>query len=146
MDGAEVAVQLTGAQDCHDLSLKSIGEGRYEGSFQVLAGGDYRFTGTAHLQGRVLGRDSGKFFVEEFSLEYQNTRMNEELLKRIASESGGAYFTADDYSGLPEKLTFPEKHLVIKSEFQIWNKAPLLIACLVLLSVEWFVRKRKGML
>jgi len=146
VDGAEVSVQLTSAKGSQDLSLKSIGEGRYEGRFQVLEGGDYRFTGTAHLQGRVLGRDSGKFFVEEFSLEYQNTRMNEDLLKRIAAESGGAYFTADDYSGLAEKLTFPEKYMVIKSEIEIWNKAPLLIACLVLLTVEWFVRKRKGML
>ncbi|MCG8608560.1 hypothetical protein MJD09_26685 [bacterium] len=146
VDGAEVSVRLSGTKGTQDLSLRNIGDGRYDGSFQVLEGGDYQFTGTAHLQGRVLGRDTGKFFVEEFSLEYQNTRMNEELLKRIASESGGVYFTSDDFTGLHDKLSFPEKHLVIRSEFEIWNKAPLLIACLVLLGLEWFIRKRKGML
>ncbi len=146
VDGAEVVVQLTGEKETQELTLENTGDGRYEGRFQVLEGGDYNFSGTAHLQGRVLGRDSGKFSVEEFSLEYQNTRMNEELLKRLATESGGAYYTADDFGELKEKLDFPEKYVVIKNEWEIWNKIPLLVACILLLSTEWFIRKRKGML
>ena len=64
VDGAEVAVQLQSAKGKQNLTLSNAGQGRYEGSFQVLEGGDYEFTGTAHLQSRVLGRDSGKFSVE----------------------------------------------------------------------------------
>ncbi|MFQ5677058.1 MAG: hypothetical protein ACE5G1_14275, partial [bacterium] len=123
-----------------------MGRGRYEGALQVLQGGDYEFSGTAHLQGRILGRDSGKFSVEEFSLEYQNTRMNEDLLKRIATESGGEFYTTENFAGLPEKLKFPEKYVSLKNEWEIWNRVPLLISCIFLLSVEWFIRKRKGML
>ncbi|MFQ6115595.1 MAG: hypothetical protein ACE5NG_16165, partial [bacterium] len=146
VEGAEVVVRLTGAKETQELTLSNIGEGRYEGSFQVLQGGDYQFSGTAHLQGRLLGRDTGKFSVEEFSLEYLNTRMNEKLLKRIASESGGEYFTSEGFSGLREKLNFPEKFIVQNNEWEIWNKTPLLIMCVALLSAEWFIRKRKGML
>ncbi|NIR46925.1 hypothetical protein GWO43_00385 [candidate division KSB1 bacterium] len=146
VDGAEVVVQLSGGRETQELSLTNIGEGRYEGSFQVLEGGDYQFTGTAHKQGRVLGRDSGKFSVEEFSLEYQTTRMNDVLLKRIAAESGGTYFTPADFRDLEEKLSFPEKYVVINNEWEIWNKVPLLITCILFLSAEWFIRKRKGML
>ncbi|MFQ5601741.1 MAG: hypothetical protein ACE5HS_00575 [bacterium] len=146
VDGAEVVVQLQGEKEIQELTLESIGEGRYDGRFQVLEGGDYQFTGTAHLQGRVLGRDSGKFSVEEFNLEYQNTRMSEELLKRIALESGGEFYTVSDFAELNGKLKFPEKYLTLKNEWEIWNKPLLLITCLVLLSAEWFIRKRKGML
>ncbi|MFQ5822685.1 MAG: hypothetical protein ACE5JB_01370 [bacterium] len=145
-DGAEVVVQLMGVKETQELTLLNIGEGRYEGSFQVLEGGDYQFTGTAHLQGRVLGRDSGKFSVEEFSLEYLNTRMNEDLLNRIATESGGVYFTSDNFTELNEKLNFPEKFIVQNNQWEIWNKTPLLIVCIFLLGAEWFIRKRKGML
>ncbi len=144
--GAEVAVQLQSAKGKQNLALSNAGRGRYEGSFQVLEGGDYEFTGTAHLQSRVLGRDSGKFSVEEFSLEYQNTRMNEDLLKRIANASGGEFFTSEDFSGLKEKLTFPDKFITLKNEWEVWNRLPLLITCIFLLSAEWFIRKRKGML
>ena len=146
VNGAEVSVQLKGTKGRDDLSLSSVGDGKYEGRFQVLEGGDYEFSGTAHMQGRILGRDSGKFFVEPFSLEFQNTRMNEGLLKQIAAESGGTYFTASDFRGLSQRLSFPHKEMVIKSEWEIWNKTPLLIACILLLSIEWLIRKRKGML
>ncbi|MCZ6703634.1 MAG: hypothetical protein O6940_11420, partial [Ignavibacteria bacterium] len=83
---------------------------------------------------------------EEFSLEYQNTRMNADLLKRIASASGGEFFTSENFSSLQEKLTFPDKFITLKSEWEIWNRLPLLITCIFLLSAEWFIRKRKGML
>ncbi len=146
VDGAEVVVQLRGGKEPQELTLTNIGEGRYEGRFEVLEGGDYEFTGTAHQQGRVLGRDSGRFSVEAFSLEYQNTRANVELLRRLAEASGGAFFTSADFSGLSDRLSFPEKYITLNNEWEVWNKTPLLIAALLLLSTEWFIRKRKGML
>lgn len=145
-DGAEVTAQVRSADETQSLTLENIGEGRYEGSFQVLEGGDYEFTGTAHEQGRVLGKDTGSFTVEEFSLEYQNTRMNEALLRKIAAESGGRFFTAANFDTLSQLLSFPEKYITHKNEWEIWNKVPMLIACIVLLGSEWLIRKRKGML
>ena len=145
-DGSDVAIQVKGAKETRELTLENIGGGRYDGTLQVLEGGDYEFSGTAHQQGRILGRDAGKFTVEEFSLEYQNTRMNEDLLKRIASESSGEFYASDNFSGLAEKLIFPDKYITIKNEWEIWNRIPMLITCILLLSAEWLIRKRKGML
>ena len=145
VDGAEVVVHLQGAGEIQELSLSNIGEGRYEGSFQVLGGGDYQFDGAAHIQGRVLGRDKGKFSVEEFNLEYQNARMNEDLLRRMAVESGGEFFTSGNFTKLKEKLNFPEKFIVRNQEWEIWNKSSILMVCIFLLGAEWFIRKRKGM-
>lgn len=146
VDGAEVTITLQGNTDAEELTLTSIGGGRYEGSFQVLQGGDYNFTATAHKQGRILGRDNGKFSVEEFSLEFQNTRMDEAMLKRIAQNSGGKYFTPANFSGLRELLNFPQKYITTKNEFEIWNKPAILVFIIVLLGLEWLLRKRKGML
>ena len=36
--------------------------------------------------------------------------------------------------------------ITLKNEWEIWNRLPLLITCILLLSAEWFIRKRKGML
>ncbi len=146
VNGAEVVVQLESRGTLHELTLTGIGDGRYEGSFQVLAGGNYQFSGTAHQQGRVLGRDAGKFSVEPFSLEYQNTRMNEDLLRQIAAESGGKYLTPEVVETLRADLSFPEKYLMLTSEWELWHRIPVMILCLALLTGEWFIRKRKGML
>lgn len=146
VEGADVTVQLKGGQDVQELALNNIGDGRYEGSFQVLDGGDYRFTGTAHEQGRVLGRDTGRFSVEAFSLEYQQTRMNDDLLRRIAKESGGAFLLPEELETLPDKFSFPAEFVTLKNEWEIWNRVPLLVFCIAVLATEWFVRKRKGML
>ncbi len=146
VDGAEVTVQVPGPDETQDLTLVNIGDGRYVGNFQVLSGGDYNFTGTAYQQGRVLGRDTGRFSVEEFSLEFQNTRMNEPLLRRIAEESGGQFYLSSDLATLGKNLSFPKKYIVLKSEWEIWTQPAVLIACLVLLGLEWLIRKRKGML
>lgn len=147
VDGAEVAVQLTGSGgNAQELTLNNIGDGRYEGNFRVLEGGDYKFSATAHQQGRILGRDAGRFSVEEFSLEFQNTRMNEALLRSIAAGSGGEFYYSSNFSALEDKLKFPEKYITLENEWEIWKQTPVLIACVLLLSVEWFIRKRKGML
>jgi hypothetical protein len=146
VQAAEVTLVLQSDTNKQELTLSNSGPGRFEGSFEVLQGGDYQFTGTAHQQGNILGRDSGKFSVEQFSLEFQNTRMNENLLRRIASESNGDYFTPADITGLEKKMKFPKKYIHLKSEFEFWNQTWTLLACLLLLSTEWFIRKRKGML
>jgi len=146
VDGAEVVVQIKNSAGTQELTLNNIGDGRYEGGFQALEGDDYNFTATAHLQGRVLGRDNGRFSVEPFSLEFQNTRMNETLLRRISSVTGGETFRPQDISQLNEKLKFRSKTVISNSEWEIWKQTPMLMALIFLLALEWFVRKWKGML
>ncbi len=146
VDGAEVVVQLKNAGESQELTLTNIGNGRYAGDLQFLSGGDYEFTATAHQQSRIIGRDEGRFSVETFSHEYQNTQMNQELLQQIASASGGTFFTSQDFSALQEELSFREQYVSLESEWELRNKVALLVACLILLVTEWFIRKRKGML
>lgn len=146
VDGAEVVVQLRSNETRHELTLNGIGDGRYEGTLQILEGGDYEFSGTAHQQGRVLGRDAGKFSVEPFSLEYQNTSMNQDLLQRIALESGGTYYTPEDVENLSANMSFPKKFVTLTSEWELWNRLPVLALCILILAAEWLIRKRKGML
>lgn len=146
INDAEVVVQIEGGDQRHEVKLAALGDGRYEGQVQVLEGGDYEYRGAAHVGGRVLGRDQGKFSVEQFSLEFQNTRMNADLLKRIADESGGTFYTPANVEELSAHLDFPQRSLVKTREWEVWNKAPVLFICIVLFGVEWFIRKRKGML
>ena len=109
LNGADVKVTIQGTTENFEVSLNSIDNGKYEGDFHVLAGGDYRYKGEAVYQNKKIGEDSGRFSVEEFSLEFLDTKMNETLLKQMALKSKGAYFTAEQISAIDSVLNFPDK-------------------------------------
>jgi len=146
IDEAEVRVRIKNGPQEQEILLTGSGSGKYEGTVQLLEGGDYHYKGIASANEQLIGEDSGKFSVEPFSLEFLNTRMQETMLKKIATSTGGHYFTPADYRQLSQFIDFPAKRLVLSQEWELWNKIAMLIALLLFLAVEWFVRKKKGML
>ncbi len=146
LEGAHVQVQVGGPQWQQDVILQDAGSGLYRARLQVLSGGEYQFHGTAELEGKKLGEDSGKFSVEPFSLEFLQTRVNEPLLRQLAEASGGAYLPPDSLEQAIARLPLEP---VIKHEerdFAFWGKLPVLFVLLLTLAAEWFLRKREGML
>lgn len=146
VDDAEVKVNLKNKNDEQDLLLSAQGNGKYETTLQVLAGGDYIFTGSATRLSQTVGSDSGRFSVEPFNIEFQQTKMEEALLRRIASSSNGQYFTPANFNELSQYIDFPPKRNIETREWELWNKILLMLVLILSLSIEWFIRKRKGML
>jgi len=146
LDGAEVKLKVFSGQKTFDITLAGQGDGTYEGALPALEGGEYQFEGKATYRGRDLGTDSGRFSVEDFNLEFLQTRMNRPLLQQIADRSGGAYVTEQNLAALDTLLDFPLRFHTETREWELWNKLLLLIIVILLLSVEWFIRKKNGML
>jgi hypothetical protein len=115
-----------------------------------LEKGDYTFKATASFEGQPLGEDNGRFSIGELNLEYQDTRMNAQLLRQIAARSGGAFFLPSDLPDLSATLgtqpTFVARAVHTSREFELWNWKYMLALVVALFAVEWFIRKRSGML
>ena len=146
MDGAEVKLKVRSKNKMYEILMTGTGEGKYEGALQALEGGDYSYEGIATYNNRDIGKDQGKFSVEDFQLEFLQTKMNEDLLMQLAQKTGGQFFTDSTFLSLEETLKFPVRRTLESTEMQLWNKLILLIAAIFLLSIEWFLRKRSGML
>lgn len=146
LEGAQVRVQLAGPQWRQEVILQDAGSGHYRGRLQVLGGGEYLFKGEAELNGKKLGEDAGKFSVEPFSLEFLHTRGNETLLRQLALASGGAYLSPDSLEQAIARLPLQSVHQQEERDFAFWGKWPVLLVLLAALTVEWFLRKREGML
>jgi hypothetical protein len=129
-----------------DLRLEPAGSGRYEGQLQGLDVGDYTFEGEALRGDYKLGSDRGLLTVEPFSIELVNTSLNERLLQQLASASGGLYRPAERWTELLPSLRYEARLIEQSEEMEIWNKMYWLFILAGLLSVEWFIRKRKDML
>lgn len=149
LDDAEVNVRLKSNDDDRDIVLNSIGNGRYIATLEGLSSGDYTFDGTVKYNGKVLGKDQGRFDIGEINLEYTEMGMNIDLLKEIANSTGGKFYYNNNTESLLEEIQaqnrFKSKSKTISSEIAIWNLPYLLILSIIAFSLEWYIRKKTGM-
>jgi len=145
-DDAAVSVRIKHNSVELEKPLKSIGSGKYEGRIEVLEAGDYEYVGEAFVGDRRLGEDSGKFIVGAFSIEMMNTRMDVDLLRRIAANSGGEYVYYKDFKSFAENIHIPVEYIKEKKDIIPGNAYWFLLFIIGSLTGEWFLRKRLGML
>jgi hypothetical protein len=143
--GARVSARLTGNGFDREILFDEVGDGLYRALPGSLPGGDYDLRGQAGLNGRVLGEDYAKFSVEPFSVEHLTTSMDEVTLRHISEASNGRYLLPDSLEAL-SKISFPAEKVEEKRELAAWGHPEALFILIVLLGMEWFLRKRNGML
>jgi hypothetical protein len=150
VDDAELIVTLRRASDETRVALTAVGNGRYEGSVTGLGEGEYTFTGHAATGGKEYGVDRGKFTVGQMNVEYLETKMNKTLLEQIAYRTGGAFTPIGAADGGPGKsasgATFAPREIVQAREVELWNWQVLAGMIIALFALEWFLRKKSGMI
>ncbi len=150
VENAEVNVQFNGPSGTRTVRLEPLGSGRYEGSSPATPAGDYTYSAAAKIGDRDLGSDNGRFAVGPVNVEYLATTMNRPLLEQLAEQSGGKFYPVDRsdslWTDIALKADLVPVEKVRRREVELWNW-PLLGALLVLLlAVEWFIRKRWALL
>lgn len=150
MSTAEVEVTVT-TPDGRELPyrMQSVGNGRYLLNTGPLPEGTYRFAAQARQADTSLGTDAGTFAVGGVTLEYRETRANASLMRQLAQRSGGTFRSASEIDRIPAQLTasdtFRPTVLEETQEVELWHRFAFLAAVLVLLTAEWFLRKRNGL-
>jgi hypothetical protein len=77
--------------------------------------------------------------------EFLNTKQNHRLLKRLAEKTGGNYFDEKDAGELINYLSLKPEVNRESETVELWNRLPFLLIIIFLLSLEWFIRKRKDL-
>ena len=150
IDEAEIGISIQNDSEIRDIILTSIGNGKYKSNISGLKKGTYSFKANAKYKNKIVGYDNGIFDVGETPLEFLKTDINEKLLKELAEKSGGKYFRISDVKSINDILkgnidyksipSFTKQDIVFRDK--IW----LLIIPIILLSIEWFIRKRSSLL
>jgi hypothetical protein len=86
-----------------------------------------------------------EFLVTELKREFYDAAQNEGLLRRIAAETGGKYYTLDQLDALVDDLTYRKtdnSRLVTKD---LWDMPINFLLLIGLAVAEWFLRKREGL-
>ena len=111
-----------------------------------LPTGVYRYTASI-TRNNKLEKDNGQFSVSPLEIENQNLTADFQLLRTLAANSGGRYFSANNLAGLENQLVTQKAPSIVHSDesFQSLIDLKLLfIALLILVSTEWFFRKYLG--
>ena len=117
----------------------------YTAQFVLLQNGKYRIRATGRSGTLKLGEDQIDIYAHPQLAELENPQLNEDLLKQLARQTGGAYFTMADAESLPKNIANVQNPIFVDAERELWAHPLILIAVVGLLGTEWFLRKRIGL-
>lgn len=109
--------------------------------------GDYTFEAEVKI-GEQTFKETGQFTITPVNFENLDLRANHNLLYRLSTESGGRFYSTDRSGEMITEILNSNK-LKATSYFQeminvMLNLKWLFFVILILLSVEWFLRKYWG--
>ncbi|MGH9903674.1 MAG: hypothetical protein ACRD68_17845, partial [Pyrinomonadaceae bacterium] len=117
----------------------------YTGEFKPDELGRHRIELSA--SGAAIGAAAAQseFVVAEMNREFYDAAPNEDLLKRIAVETGGRYYTLDQAQSLIDDLTYRRTDNSERVTKELWDMPINFLLLIGLVSAEWFLRKREGL-
>ena len=142
-------LEQTGFVEGTDTSLSKATnadvDNLYTAQFVLHQKGKYRIRATGRRGTLKLGEDQIDIYAHPQLAELENPQLNEDLLKQLAGQTGGAYFTMADAEVVPENIANVQNPIFVDAERDLWAHPLVLITVVGLLGTEWFLRKRIGL-
>ena len=123
--------------------------------------GEYRATFTPEEEGRYTvtvnatrlrdganvpaGADSAFVRVAPQETEYFDSEMRGSLLRRVADETGGKFYTPASVASLPEDLTLSKRGVTVVNQMDLWDMPIVFLLLVALVTGEWAYRKKRGL-
>ncbi|MFH1755329.1 MAG: hypothetical protein ABIA59_06455 [Candidatus Latescibacterota bacterium] len=139
-DGEEVPLQRV------SMSRESVQSTRFRAALSPLSPGRYLVRGEAELPDRAIASRPVEIEVSNVSVEFRDVRQDHMALAAIAMRSGGFYGQMSELSFLSDKIPLQPRKVDTVTEMSIRTSVIVFILILLLLSIEWIIRKRAGMI
>src|SRR4051812_1397537 len=120
-------------------------DGDYRASFVPDEPGIYNIRVNAERDQKVLGTSSMHVRVSAGDAEYFDAAMRTPLLKRIAEDTGGRFFTPANAASLPEAISYSGRGVTVVEERELWDMPALFLALMTLVGAEWGYRRMRGL-
>jgi hypothetical protein len=148
LNNAQMHVQVktpSGEMSSVPLSWDVEKDGTYSGSFKPEEEGIYEISSEAFQGSKSLGTAKSNFRIAPSNEEFHNAAMNADLLRRLSAETGGRYYSPKDTRTLPEDISYVDTGSSRLEEKDLWDMPFLFMLLVGLISIEWILRKRKGL-
>ena len=121
------------------------GQAVFNAEFKADAGGMHNAVATAMIDGREVASGPFSFFVKPFTPETSPRGQNETLLRALAQASKGEFLEKERLNDvlMALKIQTSEEERVIYNS--LWDSPFMLGGLMVLLAIDWILRKRRNM-
>lgn len=127
------------------LSWSVNQDGEFRGSFTPGESGAYRVVVQATRGESVLSADTQFVQVAAGDEEFFAAQLRTPLLRRIAEETGGRFYTQGNLGSLPADLSHSGRGVTVAEEREIWDMPLILFLVVGLVASEWGYRRRRGL-
>jgi uncharacterized membrane protein len=117
----------------------------YRGEFKPDETGLYQLEMNSRRGATALGAATSSFLLTERTREFYEAAQNVELMKRVATETGGKYYPLNRAADLIDDISMLEGKNSEKVSKDLWDMPINFLLLVGLASAEWFLRKRKGL-
>lgn len=130
------------------LELRPSAPGQYVARFLPEKLGSYGLKVEARSEGQLLDERKSMLIVSSASGEFVDPAPDPELLSKLAQITGGKF--TDDSQELDELMKMSrnttQTRLIEQRRLPLWGTAFALVVVLAILSLEWFLRRRWGLI
>lgn len=120
-------------------------DGEYRARIAPESAGLYTVRVTATTRAGDVLTDSLFVRAADHGTEMFDAGMRGTLLKRIAEETGGRFYTPSTISTLPADLALSKRGVTVVNEMDLWDMPVVFLLLVTLVSAEWLYRKRRGL-
>ena len=147
LNDASVMVTVTGPDGAViDVPMSWDGEnpGEYSANIPTKTPGWYEARLDATRGGKTVGSAVTHFRAAPGDAEYFDATMHAGTLRRIADETGGRFYQADNMSSLADDLRYTGRGVTTVEEHDLWHMPIVLMLLVGLLCAEWGYRRAVG--
>lgn len=120
-------------------------DGEYTGAVTIPTAGTQRLRITAERDGQVLGEQEVFVRGAPSDAEYFDAGMRSSLLRRVADDTGGRFYRADEIASLPEDVQYTGAGVTVTEERDLWDMPALFLLLFGALAFEWGYRRMRGL-
>lgn len=120
-------------------------DGEYRARIVLDSAGDHTIRVSAATPGGRVLADSLFMRATNDGEEMFDAAMRAPFLQRVATETGGRFYTPASLGTLAQDVALSRKGITVTSEMDLWDMPIVFLLIISLVSAEWLYRKRRGL-
>ncbi|MEO6447264.1 MAG: hypothetical protein ABIZ91_04705, partial [Gemmatimonadaceae bacterium] len=120
-------------------------DGAYRTTFVPDESGVHTVQLQAVVGGDTVRSEPGFVRVAQPTAEFFGAEMRPGLLRRIAEETGGRYYPADQALDVAQDMVYSASGATVVDRKDLWDMPVVLLLLLATLGGEWVLRRRRGL-
>lgn len=128
------------------FEMRPSGAGRYRGRGRPLDPGDYTYVVRAYTDTLKVAETEGRLSASSVSREALSPASRPGILENLAVASGAKRLSIESWDAILDSLTIAPVSEIRQSSLRIWESPWLMGLILLMLCLEWIMRRRFQML